>query len=303
MLLITGGNGFLGSHLVNEALNQKREILCPSSKELNLLNFKEVKQYINDNRIENIIHSAGYVGGIELHEEHPAGIASDNLNMGMNIIKGSSEQKNIRLIMISTICVYPKNGSIPLKEKDIHEGYPAEATGYYGYSKRMLHVLCEAYKKEHGLNYLTIIPTNLYGPNDNYEYEKSHVVSALIRRAHESKKNSSAHLKVWGNKKTSRDFLFAPDCAFWILKALDSNLSGDILNFGSNKETTIENLANTICDVVGYNGKLKWDSSKPIGANNRFLDISKVSTYIGYENLTNLEEGLRQTYKDYLTKL
>jgi len=222
--------------------------------------------------------------------------------MGMNIIRASSNKKNVRLITISTVCVYPENGRIPLKEQDIHEGYPAEVTGYYGYSKRMIHVLCEAHRKEFGLNYLSIIPTNLYGPGDNYELDKSHVVSALIRRAHEANEKNEDHLEVWGNKSTTRDFLFAPDCAFWILKALDSEISGDVLNFGSNTEVTIEHLAKLICNVVGFDGKLKWDDSKPTGANRRFLDVAKASKSLGYGNLIDFEKGLKETYVDFLTR-
>lgn len=300
MLLITGGTGFLGSHLINKSIKQGRKLLHPSSQELDLLDYKKISQYINDHKIEKIIHAAGYVGGIGLHEEHPAKIASSNLEMGMNIVKASSNKKNTRLITISTVCIYPKDGMIPLKECNIHQGYPAEITGFYGYSKRMIDVLCDAYKKEHGLNYLTIIPTNLYGPGDNYELNKSHVVSALIRRVHEAKENNLSYFEVWGNKETTRDFLFAPDCSFWILKALDSNISGSSLNFGSGEEITIENLTKLICDVIGYDGDIKWDNSRPIGADRRFLDTSKASKLIDYKNLTNLKDGLKETYKDFL---
>ena len=302
MLLITGGKGFLGSHIVKISRDQNREILFPNSKELNLLNIKNIKEYVNDNKIKNIIHAAGYVGGINLHEEHPAKVTFENLSMGINIVEAISKIKNIRLLTVSTVCVYPENAFVPLREKDIHEGYPADITGYYGYSKRMIHVMCEAYKKEFGLNFLSIIPTNLYGPGDNYNPESSHVVSGLIERAHAAKIRKLKHLEVWGNKKTKRDFLYVQDCASWILKALDSNLSGKILNFGSNKEISIENLAKLICKIVGFKGSLKWDTGKPIGAKRRFLDTTLATKLLNYGDLVNLENGLAETYQDFLRK-
>ncbi len=301
MLLITGANGFLGKHLV-EVCKDLRP-LAPRSSELNLLNFQEVQNYLSLNRVTRIIHAAGIVGGIELHKEHPGRIAADNLRMGLNVIEAAGKFGDVRVLIVSTVCVYPVNAPIPTPESSMHDGYPAADTAFYGIVKRSLHELAEAMRMEFGLSYITVIPTNLYGPGDHYDETRSHVVPALIRRAHDAKLKGDSELVVWGDGSQVRDFLFAPDCAFWLRKAIESDLDGEALNFGSKIGTSIRALAETICNVVGYEGKIVWDVSKPIGAPWRLLDVSRAEQTLCYSPATTLDEGLVLTYRDYLNRL
>lgn len=300
MFLITGSNGFLGRHLIKEFNDQ--EILAPTRQELNLLDYNLVNSYIKNHPIKYIIHAAGFVGGIGLHEEFPGKIAMENLRMGMNLIESSVGLEHIKLLTVSTVCVYPADARTPTYEDQIYDGRPEKTTGFYGLSKRMLHNLSEAYHKENKFKYITIIPTNLYGPGDHYDENKSHVIPALIKRAHSAKINNEENISIWGSKNVIRDFLYAPDCAHWIRKAIMSDLNNEIINFGSDKGITMEDLANLICEIVGYNGNLIWDKNKPTGAKKRLLSIEKAKSLIGYGNLVKLKDGLIKTYEDFLER-
>jgi GDP-L-fucose synthase len=297
VLLITGASGFLGSHIADECslLNP----LIPSRNELDLLDLESVKSFFEKHDITQVIHAAGYVGGIELHVNHPAEVAIQNLKMGSNIIEASALKGKVRLINIATVCIYPENAEIPINEKFVHDGYPAKETAYYGIIKKTLHVLALAMSKEHGLSFATVVPTNLYGPGDTYDENKSHVVSALIRRVHEAKLLRKKNITVWGDGSQSRDLLYVKDCAKWIVKLLQTDISDSLINFGSGVETNIKELAKNIFKIVGYDGEIFWDTSKPAGANRRLLDISYAEKILQYKPDTDLLTGLHSAYIDY----
>jgi len=300
MLLITGASGFLGSHIFSVC--KDLEPLTPSHQELDLLDLSSVRNYLKNNNISQIIHAAGLVGGIGLHVEHPGRVAIENLRMGVNIIEAASYHGNIRLINISTVCIYPENAEIPISESYAHQGYPAQDTAYYGISKKTLHVLACAMSTEFGLNHATIIPTNLYGPGDHYDEKKSHVVPALIKRAHEAKLSKDSSMTVWGDGSQVRDLLYAPDCAKWIRKTLESDINNEMINLGSGTGTSIKNLIENIKSVVGYNGDIRWDTTKPTGAPKRVLDITYAKNMLGYGSLTKIEKGLKDSYEDFLRR-
>lgn len=300
MLLITGASGFLGGHIVSECFDL--EPLTPSHKELDLLNLSSVKTYLEVNNISQIIHAAGFVGGIGLHVDHPGRVAMENLRMGANIIEAASHNGNTRLVNISTVCIYPSNAEIPISESSAHLGYPAQDTAYYGVAKKTLHVLACAMAEEFGLSHVTIIPTNLYGPGDHYDEKKSHVVPALIKRAHEAKLSLEPSMTVWGDGSQIRDLLYAPDCAKWIRRALESDINNEMINFGSGTGTSIKSLIEDIKLVVGYDGDIRWDAKKPTGASKRLLDITKAENMLDYGSLTKLEKGLKASYQDFLRR-
>ena len=300
MLLITGASGFLGGHIVSECIDL--EPLTPSHKELDLLNLSSVKTYLEVNNISQIIHAAGFVGGIGLHVDHPGRVAMENLRMGANIIEAASHNGNTRLVNVSTVCIYPANAEIPISESSAHLGYPAQDTAYYGIAKKTLHVLACAMAEEFGLSHVTIIPTNLYGPGDHYDEKKSHVVPALIKRAHEAKLSLEPSMTVWGDGSQIRDLLYAPDCAKWIRRALESDINNEMINFGSGTGTSIKSLIEDIKLVVGYDGDIRWDTTKPTGASKRLLDITQAENMLDYGSLTKLEKGLKESYQDFLRR-
>jgi len=299
MLWITGASGFLGGHLI-ESFRDLSPI-CTSSKDLDLLDLNAVKNFVSKHNIQSIIHAAGFVGGIGLHRESPGEVALKNLRMGLNIIEAASEVENISLVTISTVCIYPENAPVPSPESSQHDGYPSPITAYYGIAKKTLHVVSEAVSKNANFSYLNIIPTNLYGPNDHYDDLKSHVVPALIKRAHLAKVNGDSELVVWGDGTQIRDLLFAPDAASWIRKIMDSGIKNETFNIGSRTGVSIKDLALTICDVVGFKGSIVWDISKPSGAPRRLLDTSKADKKVGIQALTSLRQGLELSYENYLS--
>ncbi len=301
MLLITGASGFLGRHIVTQCIDL--EPLTPSHKELDLLSLSSVRNYLKKNNVSKIIHAAGFVGGIGLHKNHPGKVAIENLRMGANVIEAAAYQGDIRVVNISTVCIYPADAQIPICETSAHLGYPANDTAYYGITKKTLHVLACAMADEFGLSHVTVVPTNLYGPGDHYDEEKSHVVPALIKRAYEAKLSLEPSMVVWGDGSQIRDLLYAPDCAKWIRRALESEINNRMINFGSGIGTSIKNLIENIKLVVGYEGDILWDISKPAGAPKRLLDTSLAKNLLGFGSLTKLEQGLEESYRDFLKRI
>ncbi|MBI5706839.1 MAG: NAD-dependent epimerase/dehydratase family protein [Armatimonadetes bacterium] len=297
-LLITGASGFFGRHLVRQAA--ERAHLAPSSSELNLLRFEGLAEWLAQNRIDTIIHAAGFVGGIGLNKDHPGRMAADNLRMGLNVLEAAARAGGMHVVIVSTICVYPEDASVPTNESQIYEGFPSEVTSFYGLAKRELLSLAEGLRREYGLSYTYIIPTNLYGPGDHFDEAKSHVVPALLRRALEAKEAGAEEIVVWGDGSQTRDLLYVQDAAKGVLLATDRGLNGEVFNLSSGRETSIKELAETICSTVGYEGRLVWDVDKPGGAPRRALDGTRASEIMGFQAETRLEDGLRKTLAWYL---
>lgn len=298
--VIFGAGGFLGRHLIASA--EPEGLLAPRSKEVDLLDPKATTEYIREHRPEWVIHAAGFVGGIGLNKAHPGRMASDNLRMGMNLLEACKDT-DTHLVIVSTVCAYEVDAPIPTPETALMGGNPAADTLPYGYAKRMLYVAAEAMHREFGLNFTYIVPTNLYGPEDHFEEEKSHVVPALLKRAHEAQQAGTDELVVWGDGTATRDLLYVEDAAKALLTVAQSAPSNDVFNISSGRETSIRELAETVCSTVGFSGRLVFDPTKPGGAPRRALDGSKAKAHYGIEPKTSLEKGLKETYRWYVGQL
>ena len=302
MILVTGAHGFLGRWIVRQL--GSRPHLAPGSAQLNLLNAAGLAAYLAEHGVTRIIHAAGFVGGIGLHRQHPGRVASDNLIMGANVLREASRlASGCHVVIVSTVCAYPEAAPIPTPESSLYDGYPSSDTAAYGLAKRELHSLAAALSAEFGLTFSYVIPTNLYGPEDHFEEDKSHVVPALIRRATEARDGGRSSLVVWGDGSATRDLLYVEDCARGLIEAMDrAQAQGEIINLSSGHETSIKTLASTICRHVGYTGRLEWDVSKPQGAARRALDPTKAQHLLGFESLIPVEEGLRRTVDWYMNR-
>jgi GDP-L-fucose synthase len=301
MILITGGHGFLGRWIVRQLGDTPH--LAPRSTELDLLDGAAVGRYVERHGVDKIVHAAGFVGGIGLHRAHPGRVAAENLVMGVNVLRAAAARPlGCHVVIVSTVCAYPEAAPIPTPESALYDGYPAADTAAYGLAKRELHSLAAALASEFGLTYSYVIPTNLYGPGDHFEESKSHVVPALIRRAHEARRRGDESLVVWGDGTATRDLLYVEDCARGLLLALERpQARGEVINLSSGEEVSIRTLAETICRRVGFRGRLEWDASKPQGAKRRALDPSKARELLGFRLTVPLDEGLRRSADWYAT--
>jgi GDP-L-fucose synthase len=291
---LTGASGFFGSH-IREALGGA---LCPSRRELDLLDLEKTTRYLAGNAVTHVVHAAGFVGGIGLNQAHPGRMATENLRMGLNVLEAAAAKGGVHVTIISTICVYPESAATPTREDAMYDGYPSPVTAPYGLAKRALHSVADALAKEKRITYAYVVPTNLYGPRDHFDEAKSHVVPALLRRALEATKRKDPEIVVWGDGSATRDLLYASDAARGVAATLERG-HGLVINLGSGREVSIKELAETICRVVGFEGRLVWDPTKPQGAPRRALDASRAREVLGFRPEIDLEEGLRRTLMWY----
>jgi GDP-L-fucose synthase len=297
-VLVTGGNGFLGSHLVRhlKKLNPKL-LLTPSSKECDLRDLSQCKEIVKD--IDIIIHLAAVVGGIGYNQQIPGQMFYDNLIMGAQLMEEARKAKVEKFVAIGTICAYPKFTPIPFKEESLWNGYPEETNAPYGLAKKMLLVQSQAYRQQYNLNSIYLLPVNLYGPADNFNPKTSHVIPALIKKFVDAKKNKQKTVTVWGTGKPTREFLYVEDAAKAIILASENYNKPDPVNIGSSFEISIRELAETIGEVTGFNGEIVWDSSKPDGQPRRKLDTTKAKNEFGFESTTTFKSGLKKTIEWY----
>jgi GDP-L-fucose synthase len=298
-VLVTGASGFLGSHL---ARLLGESALTPTHSELDLLDAANVQRYLDSHRPEAIVHAAGFVGGIGLNTQHPGRMALENLKMGLHLLEAAARLGNIQVVVISTICVYPAGAPVPIVESSIYDGYPAPETAPYGLAKRELLSLAEALRSEFHLDFSYLIPTNLYGPGDHFEEAKSHVVPALIQRIHEAKKCAAPSIEVWGDGKATRDLLYVEDAVEAIINILRHGPFPMPINIGSGREVSIRELVEMLKDLIGYTGDIRWDTSRPVGASRRILDISRAQQCFGFIPRTNLKDGLCKSIDWYVNQ-
>jgi len=299
-VVVTGGAGFLGSHLV-ECLRPQgcAEIVVPRSRDYDLVKAQAVQRLFRDARPDIVIHLAARVGGIEANRRNPGRFFYENLMMGAQLMEEARLAGVRKFVAIGTICAYPKFTPIPFKEDDLWNGYPEETNAPYGMAKKMLLVQAQAYREQFGFPAITLLPVNLYGPRDNFDLETSHVIPAMIRKFVEARRAGQSEVVLWGSGKPTREFLFVRDAAQGILLATERYSDQAPVNLGAGFEISIADLATLIAKVTRYNGRLVWDASRPDGQPRRCLDVSRAEKEFGFRATTPFEEGLRETIAWY----
>lgn len=303
-VVVTGGAGFLGTYVV-EALRRRgcNDIFVPRSKEYNLLENAEILRLYEDTRPHLVIHLAAVVGGIGANRDHPGQFFYDNAFMGIQLIEHARRHPVEKFVAVGTVCSYPKFTPVPFNEEDFWEGYPEETNAPYGLAKKMLLVQLQAYREEYGFQGIYLIPVNLYGPRDNFDLETSHVIPALIRKCVEAEIAKADHIVVWGTGQPTREFLYVADAAESIVVASERYTGDAPINLGSGQEISIKDLVSLIKDLVGYQGEVVWDETKPDGQPRRSLDTSRAWQELGWKAATPLRQGLEQTIQWYLTSI
>jgi GDP-L-fucose synthase len=299
-VLVTGGAGFVGSRVI-EKLRKRHcdEIFVPRSKNYDLRNREHVEALFEQVRPSLVIHLAATVGGIGGNQKNPARFFFDNAMMGIQLLDCAARFEVDKFVCVGTVCSYPKFSAVPFKEEHIWDGYPEETNAPYGLAKKMLLVQAQAYRQQYGLNAIYLIPTNLYGPGDNFDPEMSHVIPALIRKCAIAKERHENRIVAWGTGHASREFLYVEDAAEGIILGAELYNQRGPVNLGSGKEITIRNLASLIASETGFEGTIEWDSSKPDGQPRRRLDTTRAKQEFGFEARTDLQEGIRETIDWY----
>jgi len=300
-VLVTGGTGFLGTHVVRKLQERQCAAVCaPAHSEYDLRDEGQVVHVYRDTRPTLVIHLAAVVGGIGANRERPGEFFYDNLMMGAHLFHEAWRAGVDKFVAIGTICAYPKFTPVPFKEDHLWDGYPEETNAPYGLAKKMLLVQSQAYRDQYGYNSIFLLPVNLYGPGDNFDPRSSHVIPALILKCISAIEKGADEIAVWGDGSATREFLYVEDAAEAILLASERYDSSDPVNLGSGEEISIKNLVHTIADVVGFKGRIVWDTSKPNGQPRRKLDTSRAEERFGFKATTSFDEGLRRTVESYL---
>ena len=299
-ICITGGAGFLGTHLIKKLKEHgAKDIFVPEYPEYDLVREADILRMIDTAKPEIIIHLAAKVGGIGANREKPGEFFYDNLMMGVQLIHHAWRQGVEKFVAIGTICAYPKFTPIPFKEEDLWNGYPEATNAPYGLAKKMLLVQSQAYREQYGYNSIFLLPVNLYGPGDNFNPASSHVIPALIRKCLEAKEQGSSEIVAWGDGSPTREFIYVEDAAEGITLATEKYNSSEPVNIGASFEISIKDLTETVARLTGFEGSIRWDTSKPNGQPRRKLDTTRAREAFGFEAKTDFEEGLRRTIDWY----
>lgn len=299
-VLVTGGTGFLGRHVVEELRQRRCEVIAPTSAEYDLVDGDAVRRLLAAARADIVIHLAARVGGIGANRERPAEFFYLNLMMGTQLIHESWRSGVEKLVAIGTICAYPKHTTIPFKEEHLWDGYPEETNAPYGLAKKMLLVQSQAYRQQYGFRSIFLLPVNLYGPGDNFDPASAHVIPDMIRKFVEAKEKSIREVTLWGDGTPTREFLYVTDAARAVVMATERYDSPEPVNIGSHFEISIRDLAHTVAQATGFDGRIVWDTTKPNGQPRRKLDVSRAEAAFGFRAETPFSVGLRRMVDAYL---
>ena len=301
-VMVTGANGFLGKAVCKQIRNLTDYKLIPlnGKADWDLTKQKYVDYALQQYEPDMVIHLAATVGGIGANRENPGLFMYDNLCMWMNLIESCRKYGKLeKFVMMGTVCAYPKFTPVPFKEEDLWNGYPEETNAPYGIAKKALMELLIAYKKQYNFNAVNLIPVNMYGPHDNFDPAISHVIPALILKIDRAMHVGKKEIELWGTGEASREFLYVDDCADAIVQSLGVDISPDPLNIGTGKEIKIKDLITRLAKIMGYEGKIKFNSDFPDGQPRRCLDTNKAHEAFGFKAQTDLHTGLRETVSWY----
>lgn len=295
-VVVTGGSGFLGSHVV-DAMRRRGadEVLVSRSHEFDLTDATATRSLFEQARPDLVIHLAARVGGIGANRRSPGTFFRDNMLMGVHVLEEARRAGTNKVVVAGTICAYPKFTPVPFREEDLWNGYPEETNAPYGIAKKALLTMAQSYRQEFGCNFVYLLPVNLYGPRDNFDYEDSHVIPAMIRKFVEARDRGDATVRLWGDGTPTREFLYVDDAAEGIVLAAERYDGADPVNIGAGFEVSIGDLARTIAAATGFAGEIIWDATKPNGQPRRMLDVSRARERFGFSAQTGLQEGLERT--------
>ena len=298
-ILLTGASGFLGRNLTESLRDDGHNVIGMNSS-CNLVNQSNASMLMHKIPYDVIIHAAGSVGGIGANRQNPGKFIYENLMMGANMIEAArAYQPQARFIMLGTVCAYPKYAEVPFKEENIWYGYPEETNAPYGIAKKTLMQMVQSYYEQYAFNGVNLIPVNMYGPHDHFDDQGSHVIPALIFKIKRAMDSGQRKIVLWGDGSPTREFLYVDDCCEAIKLAIDADVGPEPINIGTGKETSIEDLAEMIGEIMGFEGYFMWDNSQPNGQPRRCLDVGRAKVRLGFEAKTSLRDGLLRTINWY----
>jgi GDP-L-fucose synthase len=299
-VLVTGGSGFVGKYVLSElAQSGFTDVDAPSHADLDLLDLPQIEAYLRNRAPDAIVHLAAVVGGIGANQARPADFFYKNLIMGAELMEQARLAGVQKFVAVGTICAYPKFTPVPFKEEDLWAGYPEETNAAYGLAKKMLLVQAQAYRAQYGFNAIYLLPTNLYGPGDNFHPTDAHVIPDMIRKFIDAIESGQQVVTLFGTGNPSREFLFVRDCAQGIVAALQRYNGSEPINLGSGEEIRIADLARVVAEATGFRGEIRFDPTRPDGQPRRKLDTSRALREFGWQSTTRFTEGLRETVEWY----
>jgi GDP-L-fucose synthase len=303
-ILVTGGSGFLGTHLIATLRNRGcTQISAPGHQQFELTRENDVRRLYAEVRPEVVLHLAAIVGGIGANRANPGRFLYDNSMMGLLLIEHARLSCVEKFVALGTICAYPKHTPVPFREEDLWNGYPEETNAPYGLAKKMMLVQAQAYREQYGFNAIYLLPVNLYGPGDHFDLENTHVIPALILKCLGAISRGDSEVLLWGDGTPTREFLYVDDCAEAIVLAAERYERAEPVNVGAGFEISIRQLAELIAELTGFRGRIAWDTSKPNGQPRRMLDTSRAKSGFGFEAHTPFREGLKHTIDWYRREL
>jgi len=303
-IIITGGKGFLGKHLIKAFQDRGyQKITVADLPEYNLVDLKDVKKLYIETKPDIVVHLAAKVGGIGFNRENPGALFYENIIMGVQLIHEGYLHSIQKFVALGTICAYPKFTPVPFKEDDIWNGYPEETNAPYGLAKKMMLVQSQAYREQYGFNSIFLLPVNLYGPGDNFDPNSSHVIPALIKKCVDARNKGEKTIEVWGTGRATREFFYVEDAARAIVEATEKYNKSEPVNIGAGFEISIKELAELIVELTGYQGEIVWNTNQPDGQPRRMLNTTRANEEFGFKATTDFRVGLQKTIYWYEKKL